>query len=59
MLQAALPEGVLDTGGHVAGFIYFQKLPQGTERIQFRARMIDAETEQTVASLDIPFVVTE
>jgi hypothetical protein len=35
MLQAALPEGVLDTGGHVAGFIYFQKLPQGTERIQF------------------------
>jgi hypothetical protein len=59
MLRKALPEGVLATAGEVSGFIYFQKLPENTRNVEFRARMIDAETEQAVASLSVPFIVTE
>jgi hypothetical protein len=59
MLTKALPEGVLQNGGNIQGFLYFQKLPDNVSRATFHADLFDAETEQTMATMEIPFVVTE
>ena len=57
MLERALPEGVLERGGTLTGYIYFQRIPEGVKGVQFQAKLIDAVTEETVATMAIPFVV--
>lgn len=59
MLKKALPEGVLENGGTVTGYIYFQRIPENATGVNFEAKLIDAETEAPVANLTIPFVVSK
>jgi len=56
MLDRALPEGVIQPGGHVTGFIYFQNLPKGTNPMDLEANLVDAKTQQAFGRLDIPFI---
>lgn len=56
MLDRALPEGVIQPGGHVTGFIYFQNLPKGTNPVDLQADLVDAKTQQSFGRLDIPFI---
>jgi len=56
MLDRALPEGVIQPGGHVTGFIYFQDLPKGTNPMNLQANLVDAKTEKAFGRLDIPFI---
>jgi hypothetical protein len=56
MVQRALPEGVLEPGGHVSGFVYFERLPKGVGPVQFTADLVDARTVASVGTVSIPFV---
>lgn len=58
MLERALPEGVLEPGGRLEGFLYFEKLPAelSNERVRFHADFVDAATGERFAALHIPFV---
>ncbi len=59
MLERALPEGVLQPGGRVSGFLYFEKVPADSGRAQFRAEIVDARNGNQIATITIPFVVEE
>jgi hypothetical protein len=59
MLAKALPEGVLRNGGNITGYLYFRRLPEGADRVTFRSDLLDAETEQQIASLNVPFVIED
>lgn len=59
MLERAIPEGVIDPGGMVRGYLYFERvegIDEGT-RLDFRADLVDAASGEVFASLDIPFVL--
>ncbi|WP_242342087.1 hypothetical protein [Anaeromyxobacter terrae] len=56
VLRQALPEGVLDPGGHISGFLYFPDQPRGTA-LTFFAALVDAATGQSFGTVAIPFTV--
>jgi hypothetical protein len=57
MLNQALPEGVLQPGGHVSGFLYFHKLKESQGRVIFAQDVIEAETRERLATLRIPLML--
>ncbi|MDT0631680.1 hypothetical protein RQM47_02885 [Rubrivirga sp. S365] len=59
MVREALPEGVIDPGGRVSGFLYFERVPPSAPRVRFRADLVDARTGETFGEISIPFVVEE
>lgn len=56
MVQKALPEGVLQPGGRITGFLYFEEV-EDTSRVTFVARLVDADTNEWIGSVEIPFDV--
>ncbi len=56
VLQRALPEGIADPGGTVSGFLYFPDQPRG-KALLFTASLIDAGTNESFGSINIPFIV--
>lgn len=60
MRLRALPEGVLNAGGSVEGFLYFQKVDANqTERVMLQAQLTTPEQNSPVASLSLPFEVED
>lgn len=57
MLSLALPEGVIQSGGHVQGFIYFQSVNRRETAVQFQVKLIDATTGNAFGTVEIPFNV--
>ncbi|MFY2559038.1 hypothetical protein ACN469_15515 [Corallococcus terminator] len=57
MLQKALPEGTLANGGTVQGFIYFQVVTGRENGVVLQARPVDANSGESLGTLDIPFQV--
>lgn len=57
MWQNALPEGVIDSGGNVEGWLYFEKIEKDTNRLTFRADLVDASSGRKFGEIRIPFVV--
>lgn len=59
MILRALPEGVLEPGGRVEGFVYFQRVPRGIDPVAFTARFTEGDAEgevaERVAFVRIPF----
>ena len=66
MLSLALPEGVIEPGGGVQGFLYFEKVDRDMPMVTFRQDLVavgtaDGETEAGGAEfgqISIPFTVT-
>lgn len=56
MRIAAIPEGVLESGGRVEGWLYFKEI-EDAERIVFRADLANAETGSEIGEIRIPFDV--
>jgi len=56
LLRQGLPEGVLQPGGRVTGFLYFKDQPKGTE-LRFYASLVGAESGQSFGTVAIPFTV--
>lgn len=57
MRRRALFEGVLEDRGVTTGYLYFSRRARAGDTVVFRAALTDAQDGETVASLDIPFVV--
>lgn len=58
MVQMALPEGVLEPGGSVTGFLYFQDVGDAdVPRVVYTAELVNARTGQQFGTVEIPFVV--
>ncbi len=57
MLERALPEGTLDPGGRVSGYLYFEQPAPALERAQFRFDLIGARAGERLGTLTVPFVV--
>lgn len=54
MLLLALPEGMLDPGGSLEGYLYFERLEPGHEGVVFRADLVSAAGD-SFAELRIPY----
>ncbi|HLV19304.1 MAG TPA: hypothetical protein VKZ49_00425 [Polyangiaceae bacterium] len=55
----ALPEGVLEPGGHLRGYVYFPRLPAGAQQVEVRFNAVDADTGDIFAIAAIPFVQSD
>jgi hypothetical protein len=55
MLERALPEGVVEPGGRVGGFLYFQRI-KGSGSFTFSADLLDARTGERFGAIAILFV---
>lgn len=58
MLQQALPEGVLQPGGHAAGFLYFHHLNEPGPTTFF-AQLVQADTRQLIGVARVPMELRE
>lgn len=56
VLRHALPEGVLQPGGKVSGFLYFKDQPPGTA-LTFYAALVDGNSGEAFGTVAIPFTV--
>jgi hypothetical protein len=57
MLKRVLPAGVLDNGGHLTGFLYFQEVNPDVQDVTFTANLVDAKTGEIFGTISIPFKV--
>jgi hypothetical protein len=57
MLQKALPEGVLESGGRITGFLYFENVGDDVARVDFMADLVSARDGARVATLSLPLLV--
>jgi len=56
MIERALPEGVIGTGGWVSGFVYFERLDPEAKRVTLHVDLDLPQGEERVATIDIAFV---
>lgn len=59
MLRRAMPEGVVQEGGRLNGFLYLQRLKEDVPRVTFVATLVDARTGQAFGRIEIPFAVVK
>lgn len=59
MLELSLPEGTLQDGGTLSGFLYFQGVARRERQVVLHARLVDAQTRQPFGELSIPFQVRD
>lgn len=59
MLRRALPAGVVQPGGEVAGFLYLERIDPQDRRVHFRADLVNAETGEMFGEISVPFTVDE
>lgn len=58
MVQRALPEGVISTGGHAEGFVYFEAFRRGAKTLTLSVDIVDAVSGTTLGTAQIPFVTS-
>jgi len=56
MLEQALPEGVIEDGGQVSGFVYFQRTSD-EDRVRLQFDVQDARSGEALGTGSVPFVV--
>ena len=57
MISEALPEGVLEPGGHVDGFVYFQGVTRREDKVKFDLKLVDGQTNEPIGEAVVPLVV--
>lgn len=57
MLAEALPAGVLQAGGQVSGFVYFQGIGDRESRVKFEMDLVDANNNERLGQVSLPFEV--
>jgi hypothetical protein len=57
MLEVALREGVLEPGGIVRGFLYFDKVDDEISRLSLTVKLAAAESGETLVDVTMPFAV--
>ena len=59
VVNMALPEGVLQPGGHVAGYIYFQRARPGTRHLMLTWDMAEARQGGAMGQVQVMLDVVE
>ncbi len=59
MIQRALPEGVVEPGGKISGFLYFEEVARSTREVTFTAVLVDAASDATFGTVRIPFLASD
>ena len=59
MLSQAFPEGVVQDGGKIAGFVYFQGVGKRESSVTFSMNLVDATNSQSFGQASIPFAVSK
>lgn len=59
MLSWALPEGVVQHGGYVSGYLYFEKVDDDEGSVLFRAELKRPASNQPFAAVSLPLLVEE
>lgn len=59
MLETVLPPGVLEPGGRVSGFLFFERIDERERRLRFTAEFIDAVSGESFGTISIPFKVSQ
>ncbi len=57
MIVKVLPDGVIESGGHASGFLYFEKVSRNEEKLLFTAELIDAVKGTLMGKIEIPLLV--
>jgi hypothetical protein len=57
MVQKALPEGVLEPGGRVTGYLYFHNVKRDVGMVEFTEELVNAKNGETFGVVRIPFEV--
>jgi hypothetical protein len=57
MLNEALPDGVINPGGRVTGFLYFQEVTTKQKSVRFEYSLVNARTGNIFGTITIPFAV--
>ena len=57
MRELALPEGVVEPGGSVSGWMYFERVDPDDRSATFRMDLVDAESAREIGMITIPFAV--
>ena len=55
LLVKGLPEGVLEDGGAISGFLYFEREAAGHHDLTFQADLTAGDWQRRVALIEIPF----
>jgi hypothetical protein len=55
MLEMAIPEGVIEPGGSVSGFLYFPEIDDDAQRVRFRAQLMEGVDGTRLGALEVPF----
>jgi hypothetical protein len=55
MIARAIPEGVIEPGGKLSGFLYFPALDDDASRVTFMANLSTAQKDQLLATIRVPF----
>jgi hypothetical protein len=55
----ALPEGRIEDGGEVSGFIYFERVDPDVDRVRFRLDLAEADDGTVFGTVTIPFRVED
>jgi len=59
MLSQALPEGAVQNGGTIGGFVYFQGVGDRESSVTFAMNLVDATDGQSFGQVSIPFEVSK
>lgn len=59
MLASALPEGALEPGGWLAGWLYFEQVSDDDKSVDLKATFLSAQNQSEVATFDMPFRVVD
>jgi hypothetical protein len=59
MLSQAMPEGAIQSGGRVSGFVYFQGVGNRESSVAFSMNLVDATGGQSSGQVNIPFQVSK
>ncbi len=57
MMVQALPEGVVEPGGKVAGFLYMEHKPKDGKYSKFIGQIVNAETQETLGNISVPIEI--
>jgi hypothetical protein len=59
MLSQALPEGLVQDGDRVTGFVYFPSVVGREPAVQFDMTLADATDDEAFGRVEVPFQITE
>jgi len=57
MLELAIPEGVIEPGGSLSGYLYFPQIDDDAKRLIFGAQLMEGRSGMRLGALEVPFEI--